>query len=693
MISKIPGNIRGARAKLSAKHPYLSGNFAPLPVTSTLTSARCTYVGEIPKELFGGQYVRNGSNPIDKSTVSVQDHDYHWFDGDGMLAGVFFETRPSKNPGVLDVSPIFTSQFILTDLALNSLKDVDVQTTGSYSLWSRLSGRVVRNRGPILPSMATLVNPQRGLFAVMFEILRSVILIFYTWIAGAKAKITKISVANTGIYFHDGRALATCESGIPVRVHLPGLRTVGWFDGQAVKGEDVEQLKGGYDSRRSNDAERFGGTGPLRWMREWTTGHPKVDPATGEMIVFHNSLFSPYVRVSVLVPEKAAANSALSNLMNKPVPKCGGARMRHDFGVSSTHTVIVDVPLSLDPAGLLRNKPVVEYKPWEPARFGVFPRREPDKVKWFETGGCCIFHTANTWDEHNHDGDISAVNLLACRMTAASMVYNAGNIIPPPPPGKVNVDKRTIETSEIFEKEQCRLYYYRFSLASTDNEITDQFALSPIPFEFPTLNPAYDMGFANFIYGCSTTAPSFTSALGKGTKIDVLVKMNVRALLDRSKDSKSVLSPDSCVDNRFMDEILASRAPDDCIKAFRLPDKHYAQEARFVSRDAPKSEDDGYLLFYVFDENQLHEEGECPGNATSELWILDAVDLATVVAKVVLPTRVPYGLHGNWFDKDKIQNQRGVQQFRRVTKQRGTGKGETESETTPLLAHLSGDDA
>ncbi|KAK3061902.1 hypothetical protein LTR53_019604, partial [Teratosphaeriaceae sp. CCFEE 6253] len=77
-------------------------------------------------------------------------------------------------------------------------------------------------------------------------------------------------------------------------------------------------------------------------------------------------------------------------------------------------------------------------------------------------------------------------------------------------------------------------------------------------------------------------------------------------------------------------------------------------------------EDNGYLLFYAFDESQLDADGEVPADdsaerrARSELWILDARDMQTVVAKVQLPQRVPYGLHGGWFSAGQIEGQRAV---------------------------------
>ena len=62
-------------------------------------------------------------------------------------------------------------------------------------------------------------------------------------------------------------------------------------------------------------------------------------------------------------------------------------------------------------------------------------------------------------------------------------------------------------------------------------------------------------------------------------------------------------------------------------------------EAVFVPDPDGSSEDDGWLVSYIYDENV---DG-------SELVILDARDMSRPpVARVPLPQRVPYGFHGNW---------------------------------------------
>ncbi|EME38956.1 hypothetical protein DOTSEDRAFT_75606 [Dothistroma septosporum NZE10] len=669
------------------RHPYLTGNFAPIQQTLLLTP--CTYNGTIPEELADSEYIRNGSNPVSNEDLG---RDAHWFDGDGMLAGVSF-TRDDETG---EVKPEFVNQFVLTDLYLNTLSSP-------------------RLKVPILPSIATLVNPVASFIHVTLRILRTILLVILSHLPGSKQKIKKISVANTSLVFHDGRALATCESGPPMRIQLPGLDTVGWYDGATAEGEPKREAAG-------KEAVLGQDGGLISFMREWTTAHPKVDPNTKEMLMFHSSFAPPYVQYSI-IPQSPhtdhdstplrAHKTRQDKILNAAVPGIKSAKMMHDFGVSSTHTIIMDLPLSLDPVNQLKGLPPVTYDSSKPSRFGVFPRRHPEKTQWFETDACCIFHTANTWDDSNADGPVKGVNMLACRLTTATVIFAAGNIAPPiekkhkvvaaakkrmPFFSKYDADREQTyydhvmespidekeplvrigsnevpeaDYDDLFNEDQCRLYYYHFDLET--KAITHQWALAAIPLEFPSVHPDVEMSQARYIYGCSTTTTDFGSALGKATKIDALAKVDAGTLIARGKQ-RPPMSVTGVVDSRPMAQILESEDPHDPIQVFCMPKGWFAQEPRFVPASSNQGEDDGWLLFYAFDESQLLTNGDVPpdsdiqARAKSELWIVNAKDMTTLVARVHLPQRVPYGLHGMWFSAEEVKGQRPVDSIRTTAK-------------------------
>lgn len=618
------------KRKREHPHPYLSGNFAPTQTIQPLTP--CQYSGSIPQELVGGEYIRNGGNPVSDEDLG---RDAHWFDGDGMLSGVSF-TRTANG-----VQPEFVNQYILTDVFL-----------------STISSRHLRV--PILPSIATLVNPLSSLYQIVSLVFRTISLVILSRLPGSEQSIRRISVANTGVLFHDGRALATCESGPPMRIALPGLETIGWYNGKKAEGEIAGE-----------EGIGFGGKGLGGFMKEWTTAHPRVDPHTGDLILFHSTFAPPYVHYSIIPATRPPAVPSTplerpTRLLNAPIPGVSSAKMMHDFGVSFQHTIIMDLPLSLDPLNLLKNRPVVAYDPSSESRFGVFPRYLPQHIRWFRTKACCIFHTANTWDDRLTDKatgrvQTTGVNLLACRLTSASIVFSAGDVAAPTP-----------KSPEIGgEEEQCRLYYYQFSLASPqENIIAYQFGLSAIPFEFPSVREDTAMAETKFVFGCSTSEGTFGAALGRAVKIDCLVKIDAQTLISRGKKNPNLLPIAGCVDSRSVSEILKSKVKNDPISVFRLPPGWYAQEPRFVPREGGTSEDDGWLLTYVFDESQLDASGQCRADAKSELWIIDARDMSTIVARVHLTQRVPYGLHGGFFSEKQIQTQRPIETIRGMKEKR-----------------------
>jgi len=71
----------------------------------------------------------------------------------------------------------------------------------------------------------------------------------------------------------------------------------------------------------------------------------------------------------------------------------------------------------------------------------------------------------------------------------------------------------------------------------------------------------------------------------------------------------------------------------------------YGGEAVFAPRLNATSEDDGWLLTYVYDEN----------TQTSELVVVNAQDISgETVARVIIPQRVPYGFHAAWVTEAQL---------------------------------------
>lgn len=260
----------------------------------------------------------------------------------------------------------------------------------------------------------------------------------------------------------------------------------------------------------------------------------------------------------------------------------------HDFGCTRTHTIFLNLPLTLSPRNMfqLRPQPLIHFDRSLPSEFIIFPRLHPDRImRFIDPEPCLIFHTANSWDDYDRQGQVVAINMLGCRFKSAKLVYSAGAVDVPKIERQFGADDTVL------------LYYYRFDLLT--GQISHAFPLSTIPFEFPTIPPAFGMQPSRYVYGCTMASGSFDERLGGAAKVDCLVKLDVLELISRGK-RRGEGKWDEAVDMRSAAEIIreGSRHDGGVISIFKCPDGWYAQEPRFVPRENGREEDDGYLLSY-----------------------------------------------------------------------------------------------
>ena len=80
-------------------------------------------------------------------------------------------------------------------------------------------------------------------------------------------------------------------------------------------------------------------------------------------------------------------------------------------------------------------------------------------------------------------------------------------------------------------------------------------------------------------------------------------------------------------------------------------DGRWGSEAPFAPRPGATSEDDGYLVSYVYDERE----------GRSEVEVLDARDVtAGPLCRVRLPVRVPIGFHATWVPGERLPRRLGL---------------------------------
>ncbi|MCH6561392.1 MAG: carotenoid oxygenase family protein [Myxococcales bacterium] len=164
------------------------------------------------------------------------------------------------------------------------------------------------------------------------------------------------NAANTNIVWHAGRLLALWEAGPPHQLDPETLETLGVFD---------------FDGRLS---------GPM-------TAHPKLDPETGEMLMFGYDMLPPEL---VYTTVSAEGELVRSEPIQVPFPS-----MIHDFVTTREHVIFPIFPAALRPESLAQGE-LVRWEPDLGTHIGVMPRDGGNAdVVWFQTDPCFVYHFLN----------------------------------------------------------------------------------------------------------------------------------------------------------------------------------------------------------------------------------------------------------------------------------------------------------
>lgn len=140
----------------------------------------------------------------------------------------------------------------------------------------------------------------------------------------------------------------------------------------------------------SDAAYTWGGTIP------GSCAHPRIDPATGEMVLFRYDLGEPYLTWSTV--------GADGTVTHAPDPiEIDASYMIHDFVITSDHLVLVVAPARFDLDALLTGSgPPLGWHADLPLRIAVIPRAGTSKdVRWIETDPFWVYHFVNAFA----DGD------------------------------------------------------------------------------------------------------------------------------------------------------------------------------------------------------------------------------------------------------------------------------------------------
>lgn len=173
------------------------------------------------------------------------------------------------------------------------------------------------------------------------------------------------TTANTSVYQHAGRLLASKEDGLPYEVDQVTLQTKGvWNPGGKIASKTF-------------------------------TAHPKWDPANGEMHGFGYAARGETTRdVAYYVFD------AKGELVHEAWFKAPHAAMIHDCALTEHYMLFPLMPLTTDLERLKAGGQHWVYDPDFPVVIGVVPRNgRGDQVRWFNAPHAFTGHTINAFEE------------------------------------------------------------------------------------------------------------------------------------------------------------------------------------------------------------------------------------------------------------------------------------------------------
>ncbi|KAF9178182.1 hypothetical protein BGZ51_007915 [Haplosporangium sp. Z 767] len=615
LLSRVPVDIKVKPEKrtVAHAHPYLQGNFYPVfEETVGDEGIECEVIGLIPDCLRGSQYIRTGPNSLHIPNETVA---HHFFDGEGMLHGVYFHPGTEGEDENTPIRARYMNRYVRSDVF-----------------------HKVNKHGRIMLSVGIMMNGGKSVLKVIRE---AVPMLF----KNVYYRLTNIGTGNTALTIVGSRVLALQEAGTPYETRVPSLDTVGEYF---------------FEEEGQKRSKKF------LPNSESCTAHPKTDPKTGEVVLINWRILKPFAVYSVITAD------GKRRVWEEPIPGFTKATMMHDFAITPHYSIVLKLGFALDPIkNIKRKKPVIAFDESVPALFGIIPRyfnHKKDKVLWFETRSCHIFHTCNAWEENDADGNVIAICMTACR---SERFPSDINLWPSSGPDNYGGGK----TAEEFKKQYVKpgngdyehqdpdgtyLTLFRFDLKTMETRIT---TLATFTSELPVINWAWYMRpESRYVYAAMNSG----STPNTGFKCYGVVKVDVHAVMEKQKELLNA-GPLKNVGGDGQWEIgseALQQVEKQFTRTFEFGDTYCGGEVIFVPR-LPRAdgkelaEDDGYLLVYVYDESQI-ENGLVVDaeRQVTELWIFDAKTVGQdqgLLCRIKIPRRIPYGFHGIHISRKQIQ--------------------------------------
>jgi carotenoid cleavage dioxygenase len=266
-----------------------------------------------------------------------------------------------------------------------------------------------------------------------------------------------------------------------------------------------------------------------------------------------------------------------------------GPRLPHDMAVTERHTILHDLPLIPDLEAMKAGHHKLVFRPDLPARFAVVPRYgSASEVRWFEASPTYLLHVANAWEE----GD---------EIVMVGTPYRVHK------DEKGEPDVRRLITTIRKRRRDFQLYEWRFDLKTGG---TRERAIDDVlNTEFPVINTAY-----------------------AGRK---------------NRWSYNIIFPQGGEEEPRFTGLAKYDLETGGYQAWSEGPDFYYNEPGFAPADGARSEDDGYLVSFVWN----------PREVRSEIQVFDCRGTnfgRGPVARVLLPQRVPNGFHATYVSAKRI---------------------------------------
>jgi all-trans-8'-apo-beta-carotenal 15,15'-oxygenase len=309
------------------------------------------------------------------------------------------------------------------------------------------------------------------------------------------------------------------------------------------------------------------------------SAHPRLDPScqqdNGAPCLVNFSI-QPGLSTKITIFELNLAGE----IMRKKIHHVPGFCFIHDFVITPNYCIFFQNPVSFNPIpfalGLKSAGQCINFQNNQPTRIIVIPRHpESKEIKILETQSGFIFHHVNAFEVGNE-------------IIVDSICYNSLTEVEP--------DSDYLETD--FDA-NAPGQLWRFDLNLQENKVHHQL-INSRACEFPTIHPDKVGRAYRYLYIGAADHETGNAPLQAIMKVDL--------------DSQTT-------------------------QVWNAAPRGFVGEPIFVPRPNSQQEDDGWLLFLVYDA----------AHHRSDVLILDASDFSKgAVAKLHLKHHIPYGLHGSF---------------------------------------------